>query len=158
MERSVCFDITGKPVAKGRGRIGQVGGRPMIFTPNNTRKWERDARMVARQHMQGRPPFHGPISLNVLIIFEIPKSWPSWKRDAAMRGDIAHTTKPDADNILKAAKDAMNGIIWLDDCQVCDINVRKRYGDTPMVSVLVSPTKQHSAQITKKPETAAAAA
>ena len=158
MAASIAFDITGKPVAKGRGRIGQVGGRPMIFTPSNTRKWERDARMVARQHMQGRPPFHGPISLSIVIIFDIPRSWPAWKREAAAKGEIAHTTKPDADNVLKAAKDAMTGIIWLDDCQVCDTYVRKRYGEIPMVSVLITPTDQLSAQITRKPEPAAAAA
>jgi len=29
-----------------------------------------------------------------------------------------HDSRPDADNMLKAVKDALSGLIWRDDCQV----------------------------------------
>jgi len=148
----VIVTITGKPVAKGRGRVGQVNGRPMVFTPSNTRKWERDARMVARQEMGHRKPLQGPLQLAVECVFPVPVSWPAWKRDAALEGIVAHTTKPDGDNCLKAAKDALNGIVWIDDCQVIESVARKRYGDAPQVLIHVRPAPgMISAQTTTKP-------
>lgn len=36
-----------------------------------------------------------------------------------------HTKKPDADNVLKAVLDALNGLAWVDDAQVFSATVRK---------------------------------
>ena len=45
------------------------------------------------------------------------------------------TVKPDVDNILKACADAMNNIVYLDDKQIVDVTVRKRY--SPAASAYV---------------------
>ena len=45
--------------------------------------------------------------------------------------------KPDADNILKAVCDALNGFAWKDDAQVIEAHVRKVYGLTEGVTVTV---------------------
>lgn len=37
------------------------------------------------------------------------------------------TTKPDLDNLEKNIKDALNGVAWHDDAQVCDVTKKKRY-------------------------------
>lgn len=149
----IIIEITGKPVAKGRGRIGMVKDRPMIFTPQKTRQWERDARTEARQVMGPRRPLPGPLLVSVDIVMPIPKSWPRWKRDAAIAGRVAPTTKPDADNCVKAVKDAFNGIVWLDDCQIVEVVARKRYDEAPAVRVRVRPaTDRISAQETKQPD------
>lgn len=153
----VIIEITGKPVAKLRGRVGQVNGRPIVFTPASTRKWERDARMVARQVMGQRKPLAGPLQIAVDIVFPVPASWPAWKREAALDGTVAHTTKPDADNVLKAAKDSCNGIVWLDDCQVVETVTRKRYGDVPAVRIRVRPAPgMLPAQVSTRPKAGAA--
>lgn len=39
---------------------------------------------------------------------------------------IRHIKKPDRDNLDKAVLDALTGIFWIDDCQVCDGRIRKR--------------------------------
>ena len=38
---------------------------------------------------------------------------------------IRHTKKPDADNLAKAVLDSLNGLIWVDDAQVCELSVSK---------------------------------
>jgi len=144
--------VTGKPIAKGRGRVGLLpNGRSTVFTPSNTRKWENDARQVARNQMRGQAPLQGPLMLRVYIAFPIPASWPTWKKQLALQGEIQHTTKPDSDNVLKAAKDAMNGIVWIDDCQVVRTHIEKYYSEIPHVTIQATSTGMYPTQITKKP-------
>ena len=64
-------------------------------------------------------------------VFIIPKSWPKAKKQAAMIGEIQHTGKPDADNVLKTVGDALNGIVWKDDSQIVSASINKRYGVQP---------------------------
>lgn len=126
--------VTGQPVAKGRPRMGKGGH---VFTPAKTRSWENDARQCARIEMQGRPPLPGPLSVTVTAIFPVPATWPRWKRLEAEMHHVGHVGKPDGDNVAKAAKDAMNGIAWLDDAQVVRLLVVKRYGAAPAVIIEV---------------------
>ena len=49
------------------------------------------------------------MALDLVISYEIPKAWPKWKLTAAQDGLIVPTVKPDADNVAKAVKDALNG-------------------------------------------------
>ena len=58
------------------------------------------------------------------------------QRDAAA-GLVAATKKPDADNVLKAVKDGMNGIVWIDDAQAVEYRISKRYSTSPCVQVSV---------------------
>lgn len=155
---TITIEITGHPVAKGRGRVGKLAnGRPTVFTPTKTRKWESDARLMARRAMAGKPPISGPVRCSIRAFFTPPTSWPAWKREAAIAGRVAHTAKPDADNITKAAKDALNGIVWLDDAQVVQSWVSKLYGDTPRVLIEVEPMKAVACQVTRRDQLKGAA-
>lgn len=72
-------------------------------------------------------PLEGPVLVEVAVIFEKPKSHlRAGNTDTWLRA--IHTSKPDADNILKAIKDAGNGIVWKDDSQVVPIGPIKLYG------------------------------
>lgn len=143
--------VTGNPVAKGRGRVGRTAnGRPMVFTPAKTRNWERDASVIARQRMEGRPPAEGPLAIVITATFPVPVSWPAWKREAALSGRVAHTTKPDGDNIAKAAKDALNGVVWRDDAQVVTTTIGKAYGLAPSVVIAVREVDAWPAQVTRR--------
>lgn len=111
----------------------------IAFTPKKTANWEAYARMCATATMQGQRARREPCELSVIAVFPVPKSWPGWKRDAALNGEIRHTTKPDLDNILKAAKDALNGVVYADDAQVTQTTMRKQYGTSPRVVIEVYP-------------------
>ncbi len=38
------------------------------------------------------------------------------------------TVKPDYDKLARAATDALTGVLWADDCQVCQSTIQKKYG------------------------------
>ena len=79
----------------------------------------------------------GPVNLQMRVDFAIPASWSQKKQRAAEAGLILPTVKPDADNILKALCDAINGVVWVDDVQVVDLTLKKRYSVQPGVAVRI---------------------
>ena len=67
-----------------------------------------------------------PIFMKLEFFFAIPKSWSKAKKESAKW----HVFKPDSDNLAKGIKDALNGIAYVDDAQVCFLQVRKQYAQT----------------------------
>lgn len=67
-----------------------------------------------------------PISLKIDFFFTTPKSWSKKKKECAKW----HTSKPDLDNLEKGIKDALNGIAYKDDSQVCYLFARKQYAQS----------------------------
>jgi Holliday junction resolvase RusA-like endonuclease len=52
--------------------------------------------------------------------------------------EIRPTKKPDADNILKAVLDALNGLAYNDDSQIVSARIEKLYSDNPRVEIVIS--------------------
>lgn len=68
----------------------------------------------------------------------IPASIPKKQREAMLRGEIAHTKKPDLDNMAKQLKDAMSRTgFWGDDRQVVSLRCSKCYAAVPHWEVAV---------------------
>lgn len=130
--------VEGEPVPKGRARRGANGG---MYTPAESRAWGKHASTFAQMAMiRGRRKLlHGPIKVNIEFHMAIPSSWPAWKVEAALMGSIAHTCKPDRDNLEKAALDALNGIVWADDSQITCGNSVKFYSRVPRTEINVYP-------------------
>ena len=146
--------IPGKPQGKERARSTIVNGKSLHYTPNKTRTYEGMIRTQAMEQMGMRAATRQPIALKLVINYAIPDSWPQWKWYAAQRGEVVPTIKPDADNVVKAIKDALNGVVWFDDCQVTQMEVVKTYSENPGVLVEVVQLNQHPAQIKRKSEAA----
>ena len=72
----------------------------------------------------------------------MPTSWSGKKQRQALAGEVMPTSKPDADNVVKAVFDGLNGVLWRDDVLVVDLRVRKRYSATPCVRVEVWPLEE----------------
>ena len=148
---SITIVVTGHPVAKGRGRaFTRPGGGIGMFTPKKTRRWEQDARDLARCDMYGRELYAGCLKIRISVDLAVPQSWPEWKRDAALDGRIAPSGRPDLDNVIKAAKDAFNGVVWVDDSQIVEVGAIKEYSAQPAVTIDVTPLNALSARISKK--------
>lgn len=130
----VSFHVPGQPVGKGRPRFTRDG---RTYTPPTTAAWERKAKSEAALVMAGLAPLDGPLFVSIVATFRIPKSWPKAKRAAALAGELLHVTTPDADNLIKAALDSGNGIVYRDDCQVVEVRCVKRYGAVPGTTVSV---------------------
>ncbi|NBD96289.1 MAG: RusA family crossover junction endodeoxyribonuclease [Gammaproteobacteria bacterium] len=129
------FTIEGQPVAKLRHRHDPRSGR--TYTPAKTERWETRAKRQMRLERGLVAPIEGPVIVEVIAFFIIPKSWPKRKREKAEAGLLAHIQKPDEDNVGKAAKDALNGVVLKDDCFIVDSIVRKRYAPNPRVEITI---------------------
>lgn len=110
------FDVFGK--VRGQGRPRTDFKRRRVYKAKADREWEDS---VKEAYINGGGPWFGdrPVALYVTTYRELPKSTPKRiEREA-------DTHKPDASNVLKACEDALNGIAYVDDCQVVDAHVRK---------------------------------
>ena len=135
----IAFEIPGPPVGKGRPRAFRMGNSVRMHTPEKTASYESMVKLAAHRAMQGAAPMAFPVALSLVVLHAIPKSWSTRKQDAALAGTERPTTKPDADNVAKAIADACNGIVWVDDAQVVELHVSKRYSSAPGVMVEVRP-------------------
>ena len=136
---SVFICVPGDPVGKGRPRITTRGGFARTYTPEKTKEYEKCVRFEAECSMRGQPLMTGPVELKLQIFMPIPASYSKKKALACRMQTVVPTKKPDLDNILKAVCDAFNGVVWVDDTQVVDCHVTKRFADEPCVICIVTP-------------------
>lgn len=129
--------IPGVPVGKGRPKFSTHGGFPKAYTPAKTANYENLVKL-AFQHSNEKP-FEKDAQLRAEIkaFFPIPKSTSKKKRAEMLDGQIRPTKKPDADNIAKSILDALNGVAYYDDAQICELFVFKYYGDNPCVELSI---------------------
>ncbi len=135
---AVAFTVPGEPQGKGRARIGKVGGFSRLFPPAKTLAYESLVAQMAAPAMAGAPLIEGPVSLHCELRFSVPRSASKKHRAAMLAGQMRPTKKPDADNVLKAICDGINGVVWRDDVQAVDITLRKRYAEVPGVVVAIT--------------------
>ena len=138
-DEAIRFWVPGAPIAKGRPKFAVRGGYAVAYTPKRTVRYESTVALAASDAMAGRPPIDAAVRVEIRAFFPIPASWPKKRRQDAADGLVAHTYRPDADNVTKAVLDGLAGILIADDSSVCDLLVQKRYSDRPGVSVAVMP-------------------
>lgn len=134
MSNRYSFFIPGPPQAKQRARSTRRG---ITYTPKETVNYE----VLTKQMFAAEFPdfvMFGPkvaVRLCVSVFFPIPQS-ASKKLYAKMEaGTIRPTKRPDWDNLGKIVSDALNQILYHDDCQVCSATVLKFYSERPGVRV-----------------------
>jgi Holliday junction resolvase RusA-like endonuclease len=138
----ISFELHGEPVGWQRTGLRVVtpkGKKPFatIYTPAETRAYQRAVALAAKVAMKGQGPLAGPLRLLVIAFMPVPASWSGRKRDAALAGTLRPTVKPDYDNIIKQM-DALKGIVWTDDVQVVDGRAVKLYAENPRLRVEIS--------------------
>lgn len=141
--------IPGVPIAQPRTKATIRGGHAGVFTPTKTSTGKSNgiaeykaAIRHAWAEATSMPPLEGPVKIDVVMVFSRPSAM-IWKT-RAMRREW-HTKKPDADNVLKAVKDALMALAWRDDSQVCLAVVRKLIAsgdEQPHTIIRVSPCER----------------
>lgn len=139
MTNPVFILCPGKPVPKGRPRATKIGGFIRMYTPPTTAKYEAMVAAEAFASMQGRPPFEGAVEVRLQVFVPIPVSYNKAKKAACRLGTTYPTATSDLDNICKSVLDALNGIVFLDDSQVVDAHLTKRYADEPCIIAIITP-------------------
>lgn len=77
---------------------------------------------MAFQEAYSGPPLTGPLRCDLVFVFPRPQAM-IWKTREMPRA--WHAKKPDRDNCDKSVMDALKGIAWIDDAQVCDGSLKK---------------------------------
>lgn len=72
-----------------------------------------------------KSPLSGAISIN--LIFQMGKNGKG----------VYHTKRPDIDNLAKAVKDALRGVLYHDDSQIVEAHLYKLYGE-PQVKIKIT--------------------
>jgi Holliday junction resolvase RusA-like endonuclease len=96
-------------------------------------------RLAAAEAMDGREPFDCPVGIGLRVELPIPRSWSKKKQYAATIGDLMPGSRPDLSNMLKLVEDACNGVVFRDDCLVCEHTNCKRYSMTPGITIEITP-------------------
>lgn len=111
------FVVDAAPVAQPRQRVGVVAGRARAYLPQSDPVWlyKELVALAARDAYTG-PLLEGPLRVDTLFVLERPRG-KVWKRKAMPR--LPHASRPDLDNLVKAVLDALSGVLWRDDAQVC---------------------------------------
>jgi Holliday junction resolvase RusA-like endonuclease len=140
----IAFSIPGVPKGKDRPR----SSARVVQTADGPRAAVRvhsDAATVAAEkailaEFKRRFPRHvqwvGPVLLKFTAVFPTTSEFTKAQLDAAARGVLYHTAKPDKDNVEKLLVDALNGVAWVDDGQVQGGGI-KRYGSPARIDVVL---------------------
>lgn len=135
MSGTIRFTVPAIPVAqpRQRHRVIHSGGRAFAhnYTPKNdpVNAFKAAVQMAAAQIHHGAP-LAGPIEMALTFVMPRPKAM-LWKSKPMPR--VHDVRKPDRDNLMKSVQDALNGLLFVDDSQICDGPVRKfiAAGDEP---------------------------
>lgn len=118
----IRFIVTGKPIGKQRPRFTKAG---RCYTPNETKDYEnriRQAYITASNNFK----FENGVQIVVRAYYRKAKS---------NKSDFVNI-KPDIDNVIKSVLDALNGIAYDDDKQICSVIGHKAWAKSePFIEV-----------------------
>ncbi len=130
-----------QPKQSARFRVQKFGNKTFVKSyqkkevVENERNFAFDAKSQLAEDFQ---PFSGPLKVSATYIFPPLKSFSKSKLNALASGSIIFKdTKPDlTDNLNKAVFDALEGIVYINDSQICQIQSRKIYGTVPRIDLV----------------------
>ena len=120
----IRFDVHGKPAQQGSKRIVPTKAGPRVIEDNDARKkdWRRAVVDAAAAEMNGRDLLTGPIEMLVIFWFYRPAAhFGSGRNNDKLKPSAPqqHAQSPDLDKLLRNVCDALSGIVFRDDRQVC---------------------------------------
>ena len=128
------FEVPGTPVAKQSPRMTRNG---QAYTPYKTVMFENLVKTCFAEKYPNHTPTDMPVSVMILAIYPIPVSWTKKDKIKAVNNAL-FPKKNDWDNVAKAVCDSLNGVAYVDDSQIFDGMVYKRYGDQPKTVVMLT--------------------
>ena len=133
----IKFTIPGTPKGKQRPRVCRINGRSITYTPRQTAEYESQIKSIYSKVANFKFERYVPLEVAILALFALPKSASKKVRTLMLGGEIMPTKRPDGDNVIKVVLDALNGVAFHDDGQICKIYFEKMYAETPEVRVLI---------------------
>lgn len=117
-------------------------GKMLVVDANPEAKvWKEEVRREAARAMQAAGftsgLLEGALNLSLAFYRVRPKSH-FGKRGLLPSAPSRPITIPDTTKLVRGIEDALTGIVWRDDAQVCDQFARKRYGEPARVEISVT--------------------
>jgi Holliday junction resolvase RusA-like endonuclease len=143
MNEVVQFKVSGKPATAGSKRAFHHRHTGRIVVVDDCKGGKPWRKLVqAQASTKCRAPMVGPLRL--AVIFVMPRPLSHRKKDGAIAKGApqTHTVKPDATKLLRAVEDALTGIAWIDDAQIVEQYVSKRYAqqdESPGALIAIAP-------------------
>ncbi len=131
------FTILGDPRGQGRPRTAVIKGHAVVYDSKEDR--ENKGNIRAQVASQAPHCFEKgkPLRLSISAFFGRPQSHFRTNGQVKDSAPVFHTSRPDADNVMKAVKDALKGVCWHDDAQIVEERIGKVYGDNPKMIITV---------------------
>jgi Holliday junction resolvase RusA-like endonuclease len=145
MNTTIRFFVAGKPQPRGSKRAfpykkhdGKLGVKVSDDNPKG-KYWMASVAYEAAARFGGNGSmFTGPIVLRLTFVMPRPKGhYGTGKNRDTLKPSAPtyHTSRPDALKLTRAVEDAMQGICFLDDAQICQESIEKVYGEKPGVTI-----------------------
>lgn len=137
----LAFFVPGKPQTAGSKTAVPMGAHMGVIEAGSKdsrarkKTWRGDLRDSALTALAGAAdrPFDGPLELTVVIVRKRPSQHVRAGRLAGIVKDWAElllpVQRPDTLKQVRAAEDALTGILWLDDSQLVRHVLHKAYAD-----------------------------
>jgi Holliday junction resolvase RusA-like endonuclease len=122
---AITFSVPGEPVPQPRPRVSTRGGFARAYVPAKHPVHAYRAAIANAARAAGAGVHGEPVGVLIGLVWERPKSH---LRKSGVKPDAPQFPRCDVDNAAKAVLDALNGVAWEDDSQVCSLTVAKHYG------------------------------
>ena len=130
----IKFFVPGVPKTAGSKNafiIRPKGGPPRAIVTDASGKAGKDWRASIQQACPstGSGPASGAVQVFILFLMPRPKAHYNSKGDIKDSAPFWHTSKPDVLKLGRAVEDALTKLLWIDDSQIFQTRLYKRYVD-----------------------------
>ena len=126
------FTVEGSPIALKRHRHTHKG---FTYDPS---KSDKDTFLKKALKTAPKSPVYGPISMSIEFYVGRPKAhFRTGQHSHLLKSSapIWNTSRADIDNYVKLVLDALNGVFYKDDSQICHLKTIKKYSNYPRTVV-----------------------
>ena len=128
------FELT--PVEQQRPRAARSKYGVHMYDPQKVKQFKRVVAAEAQLSYRERP-LEGALTVSINFYRPIIKSVSRREMKRREARQALPVVKPDLDNYIKSFLDALHGIYWIDDNQICQIDAKKFYSVTPRIEIMV---------------------
>lgn len=150
--REVSFTVPGTPRPKGSAKWIRRGDKAVPVRNPKLITWTGTVTTAAAAVMQeqDRPLIAGPVCLIAMFMFQRPKAHyrtGKYANELKPSAPHSHQQPPDTSKLIRALEDALTGVVWVDDSQVCWLEAHKLWlprGEPGQTMVWVRPLSEPS--------------
>ena len=119
---AVEIELRGTPIPEGSMKaFMDKWGHPHIVhdNPRDLKAWRTRIAEAGERAMAGRPILRGPVGLETHFYIARPRSHFGIHGNLLPSAPPYPIGRPDLSKLIRAAEDALKGVVWYDDALVC---------------------------------------